>query len=55
MKTLKQAIDEMRKMSNEDLLLRWQSYFNEYDWFNEKQEAYEQAMRTEIISRMGGK
>ena len=51
--TLVKAIEEMKKMSNEDLLLKWAQFFNKYEWSNEAQEQFEEAMRNEILKRMG--
>lgn len=55
MKTLEEAVKEMKKMSNADLLLRWQAYFNEYNWMSETQRDFENEMWEELLKRMEGK
>lgn len=52
MKKLEKAIENMKKLSNEELIFKWHNYISTYDMSSENQQAYADAMKDEILKRM---
>lgn len=49
---LEEAIEKMKRLSDEELIYKWHNYISIYDMRSENQQAFAEAMEAEILKRM---